>query len=120
MLAAATASNGPCHPNGHHTCQPKKSARFPITPTTAAVTAAEATHYTPVVARALLVHGRAQIALERDGAQLSLARSVQLAIEGGDDATAIEAFARLLFVTAQGDRVDGLTLIEPLATVDRA
>ncbi len=80
-----------------------------------AVRAAEATHYAPVIARALLVQGRAAIALEHHGASLTLARSVQLAIESGDDATAIEAFARLVFVEKQKGPVDGLSLIEPMA-----
>ena len=82
----------------------------------AAVRSAEATHYAPVIARALLVQGRATIALEHDGADRPLARSVQLAIESGDDATAIEAFARLIFVAKEDKPVDGLSLIEPMAT----
>ena len=38
-MIADTASNDPCQPSGQSTCQAKKSARFRITPTTAAVIA---------------------------------------------------------------------------------
>ncbi len=81
----------------------------------AAVRSAETTQYAPVIARALLVQGRAAIAFDHEGADRSLARAVQLAIESGDDATAIEAFARLVYAAKQGKPVDGLSLIEPMA-----
>ncbi len=85
-----------------------------VTAAEAAVKDAEATTYAPVIARALLVQGRAELALEREHPEVPLARSVQLAIEGGDDATAIEAYARLVYAKEDKD-VDGLSLIEPLA-----
>ncbi len=85
------------------------------TSATAALRTAEATRYAPVIARALLVQARARIALGHDDAQHPLTRAVHLAIESGDDAIAIEAFARLVFVAKENKPVDGLSLIEPMA-----
>ncbi|MEJ7600953.1 MAG: serine/threonine-protein kinase [Kofleriaceae bacterium] len=82
----------------------------------ATVREAEATRYPPILARALLVQGRAEIAIEDPGAPATLARAVRIGIEAGDDLTAIEAFARQVWVATGADvEVDGRSLIEPLA-----
>ncbi len=82
----------------------------------ATVRAAELTRYPPVIARALLVQGRAEMAIDDPVASETFARAVRIAIEAGDDPTAIEAFAREVWVASQADReVDGRSVIEPLA-----
>jgi tRNA A-37 threonylcarbamoyl transferase component Bud32 len=80
----------------------------------ATVRAAELTRYPPVLARALLVQGRAEMAIEDPVASATFARAVRIAIEAGDDPTAIEAYAREVFVAADRE-VDGRSVIEPLA-----
>jgi hypothetical protein len=76
---------------------------------------AEATRYAPAIARALLVQGRFEADTMLPAAPATLKRAVQLAIEVGDDAVAVEAFARLIWATEAGDEIDGLTLVEPMA-----
>jgi eukaryotic-like serine/threonine-protein kinase len=82
-----------------------------------AVAAAEGTSYAPVIARALLAQGRAAAALARwDEAAGALRRAVDLAVAGGDDVVAVEAFARLVFVASRrGQSVDGASIVERLA-----
>ena len=53
----------------------------------AAARDAEATQYAPVIARALLVQGRAEMGIDDPAAPATLARAVRTAIEAGDDLT---------------------------------
>ena len=82
----------------------------------AVVERAEATGYAPAIARARLVLGRVEAERGLPGAAPTLTRAVHLAIEVGDDDVAVEAFARLIWVAEARDDVDGLTLVEPMAT----
>jgi hypothetical protein len=84
---------------------------------TAARTTAEATGYAPVLARALLVEGRAQMLVAADRARGTLDRAMRVAFAARDDATAVEAFARAAYVAAryQDQAIDGTTVIEAVA-----
>jgi eukaryotic-like serine/threonine-protein kinase len=78
---------------------------------------AEGTGYLPVIARGLLVEGRAQMFAEDDRAGATLERAMQRGFAAHDDATAIEAFARLAFVVGrEGKVVDGTTVVESIAS----
>ena len=68
---------------------------------TAATAQARATGYVPLIARALLVEGRAR-SDESDPSAL-FAESMRLALRGSDEALAIEAYARLIFARAIHD-----------------
>lgn len=74
-------------------------AATPDAPTLTAgvVEAARELAYRPLVAVALLAHGRALLAHDRPQAAIApLTEAVDLAIPARDDATAVEAYARLL------------------------
>jgi tetratricopeptide (TPR) repeat protein len=95
------------------------AARADATTLTAqAVDAARALAHPPLLARALVLDGRAQ----RDTADHGAARfteAVDVALAAHDDATAVEAFARLVWAASisGGDRAvpDGVALVEKLA-----
>lgn len=72
-----------------------------ITTADSALERARATHYAPVVARALLAQGRARVAMYRDDAEHSLDEAARLALEIDDDALAVEAYARWVFSRAR-------------------
>ncbi|HTE51502.1 MAG TPA: protein kinase, partial [Kofleriaceae bacterium] len=92
----------------------------------AAVTAARALGYRPLVARALLVEGRAAMDLDdRARAGPALAEATAVGIEVGDDALAVEAWARRAWAEGTGgqdpDRaLAGLDLIEAMAARSRS
>jgi eukaryotic-like serine/threonine-protein kinase len=85
-----------------------------ITRAVAARTAAEKTGYAPVIARGLLVEGRARMVLGDAGAAATLARAGRVALATADDATAVEAYARHAYVTATttGRAPDGLDFVD--------
>lgn len=72
-----------------------------------ATAVARATGYTPLIARALLVEGRAATVNSPD-ARATFAEAMSLALRASDDATAVEAYARWIFELA----VNGDTAIE--------
>jgi hypothetical protein len=78
---------------------------------------AEATGYVPLVTHALLIEGRARMLAGDGDAAATLERAVHSALVVRDDVVAVEAFARLAFVTAMRDGrvVDGVSVIEPIA-----
>ena len=81
-----------------------------------AVSAARALDYPPLLARALLVHGRSMRLLSRDRAGEILPEAARLAIELGDDAMTIEAWSRAASARGTGsgtttDALDGLDLV---------
>jgi tetratricopeptide (TPR) repeat protein len=86
-----------------------------------AVASARALGYRPLLARALLLEGRAAMELdERGRAGPSLAEASALAIEVGDDALAVEAWARRAWAEGTGGKppdeaLAGRELIEALA-----
>ena len=80
-----------------------------------AVDQAAAIGYAPTHARALLVQGLAAMTTETGDASTPLGRAVELAIETGDDVTAVEAFARRVWVARTKAPIDGVSLIEPIA-----
>jgi hypothetical protein len=88
-----------------------------ITHAVEARTAAEKTKYAPVIARALLVEGRARMNLDDGDAAAILERAGRAALAAGDDATAVEAYARHAFVvaTTSGRTADGLDFVDALA-----
>ncbi|MEJ7730684.1 MAG: tetratricopeptide repeat-containing protein kinase family protein [Polyangiaceae bacterium] len=77
--------------------------------------------YRPTLARALLVLGRSRMAIgERQGAVAPMTEATSLALSSGDDPTAVEAFARAMWLRSAsgGDAapaLNGLELIAPLA-----
>jgi hypothetical protein len=75
---------------------------------------AAAIGYAPTHARALLVQGLAAMTTNGADAVSPLGLAVRLAIESGDDVTAVEAFARHVFMSP-GSAVDGRALIEAIA-----
>jgi eukaryotic-like serine/threonine-protein kinase len=78
--------------------------------------AAEATSYMPVIARALLVEGRAQMFSEDDRARATLEQAMRRGFAVHDDAVAVEAFARMAWLAGyDGTVVDGTTIIEAVA-----
>jgi eukaryotic-like serine/threonine-protein kinase len=86
---------------------------------TSAVAAAEATGYAPLVARALVVRGRAEIELGLGelAPRASLERALDLSLRGADDVTAVEAYARLIWLVASyhGDVVGNWSVMEAIA-----
>ena len=83
---------------------------------TGARIAAEAAHYPPVLARALLAEGRAQMFASDARASRTLASAQSVAFAAHDDAIAVEAFARRAHVVArQATVIDGTTLIREIA-----
>jgi predicted Ser/Thr protein kinase len=79
---------------------------------------AETTGYAPVMARALLVEGRARMVLGDSGARATLDHAMRTAFAAHDDATAIEAYARMVYVAIRVDganRVDGTTVMDAVA-----
>ena len=79
---------------------------------------AESTAYAPVIARALLVEGRAQMVAADDRARATLERAMRAGFAARDDATAIEAYARMVFAAIHVDgsnQVDGTTVIDAVA-----
>ena len=80
----------------------------------AARTVAEATGYAPVLARALLVEGRARMVLADADAASVLDRAGRLALANRDDATAVEAYARHAYViaTTGGGAAPGLDFVD--------
>ena len=91
-----------------------------VTVARAGVAAAERTGYAPLVARALVAEGRAELELEvgEAAAPASLRRAVDLALRGGDDVLAVEAYARLVWAVARyrGDVVDSWPTMEAIAS----
>ncbi len=85
-------------------------------------TDAERTAYLPVIARALLVEGRARMWADDPGATPTLERAMRSGIAAQDDATTVEAFARMAYDTAVRDSrvVDGATVIDAIAQRLRA
>jgi eukaryotic-like serine/threonine-protein kinase len=94
--------------------------------TAAAVTAAEALDYAPLVARAHLVHGHALMPVDRKAAIAPLAAATREALALGDDGIAVEAYARAYWAlgTSVGGitddpaaerGLDGFALMEPIA-----
>ena len=85
-----------------------------------AVTRAEAAAHAPTLAYALLARGRiALTAGSGDRGAADFTRATRTALGCGDDAIAVEAFARDAYARATGPTpqpIDGLTLIEPLAS----
>jgi len=85
------------------------------------VARARAMAYPPLLARALLAEGRAAIQFDnRLLATPALAEATRIAIEAGDDALAVEAWARGAYAkgtstAGPADALAGLELIEPLA-----
>ena len=86
---------------------------------TATVAAAEATGYPPLIARAALAAGYAAAALDmgEPAARAPLERALDLALRGGDDVLAVEAYARLIWAIAsyRGDVVGNWSVIEAIA-----
>ncbi len=78
----------------------------------AAVTAARATGYLPLVARALLVQGRAEPAAV---ATTTLTEALALALQSFDDVLALEAYARWVWVAEYRDPPDGWLVMTQLA-----
>lgn len=66
-----------------------------------AATEARATGYTPLIARALLVEGRAVMVDRARDARALFAEARALALRASDDATAVEAYARWIFELAR-------------------
>jgi eukaryotic-like serine/threonine-protein kinase len=88
----------------------------------ASVTAADQLGYEPLIARALVVQGRAEAALNVGEAgeipgRKSLERAVDLALRSGDDVLAVEAYARLVWAVGRykADVVDGWSVVEAIA-----
>jgi hypothetical protein len=73
-----------------------------------ATTEARATAYAPLIARALLVEGRAAMVINRADADDLLAEATTLALRASDDVTAVEAYARWVFQVAR----NGVTTID--------
>jgi Protein kinase domain len=67
-----------------------------------ATAAARATGYQPLIARALLVEGRAATVTQPD-ARATFAEAMNLALAASDDATAVEAYARWIFELGRND-----------------
>jgi hypothetical protein len=87
-----------------------------ITHAVEARTAAEHTKYAPVIARALLVEGRARMNLDDGDAAAVLEHAGRAALAAGDDATAVEAYARHAYViaTTTGHAPEGLAFVDAL------
>ena len=87
---------------------------------TDAVARAEAAGHAPTLAQALLALGRiALTAGSDDRGAADFTRATHAALTCGDDAIAVEAFARDAYARATAPTplpIDGLTLIEPLAS----
>lgn len=90
-----------------------------LTVAKASVAASEQTGYAPLIARALVVQGRAEIVLNAGEAtaRTSFARALDLALRSGDDILAVEAYARLIFAVAryEGDTLDNWSTMEAIA-----
>jgi protein kinase-like protein len=90
-----------------------------ITVARAGVAAAEATGYAPLIARALLAQGRAELELNAGeaAAPASLGRALDLALRSGDDLVAVEAYARLVWAIARyrGDAADNWSAMAAIA-----
>lgn len=78
----------------------RAAAWQPDPSTAAAVAEAKAIGYGPVTARALLAHGRSTTLQDTTKAPEILDEAVGVALRAGDDALAVEAYARWLFATA--------------------
>ncbi|HEY5946179.1 MAG TPA: hypothetical protein VIV40_11840, partial [Kofleriaceae bacterium] len=83
----------------------------------AAVATARALGYQPLLARALLVHGRALMTTFDPSAAGVLAEAMRTALGASDDALAVEAYARWLYVRATNGATatDNLEVIEEIA-----
>jgi len=83
------------------------------------VAAAESSGYAPSIARALLVRGRAEFALHaiESVPRASFERAVDLALRGGDDVVAVEAYARLVWAVARyrGDVLGEWSVMEAIS-----
>jgi len=84
---------------------------------------ARAVDYRPLLARALLARGRVRLAVDdRKGALPDLSEAAAVAIAAGDDALAVEAWARHAYVAATQNMTEpavalaGLQLVEAMAT----
>jgi tetratricopeptide (TPR) repeat protein len=92
----------------------------------AAVVQARALGYRPLLARALLAHGKVQIGLDKRAlAAPTLADATAAALEAGDDALAVEAWARGAYAKVTGgkapaDALAGAEIVEAMARRLRA
>ncbi|MGH9888288.1 MAG: hypothetical protein ACREBE_22330, partial [bacterium] len=85
----------------------------------ASVEAAEKIGYTPLIARALVAQGRAELALNTGELpeRQPFEHALDLALRSGDDVLAVEAYARLIFAVQRysGDVVDNWSVMEAIA-----
>jgi serine/threonine protein kinase/tetratricopeptide (TPR) repeat protein len=83
------------------------------------VIAAERIGYAPLIARALIAQGIAAFTLRsgEDAARVPLEHAVDLALRSGDDALAVEGYARLVYAVglSHGDVVDNWPAMEAIA-----
>ena len=90
-----------------------------VTVARAGVAAAERTAYAPLIARALVAQGRAEMELNAGELppRTSFERAVDLALRSSDDVLAVEAYARLIWAVARyhGDVVDNWSVMEAIA-----
>jgi hypothetical protein len=90
-----------------------------VTVAQASVAAAEQIGYAPLVARALLARGRAEVELDvaEPAARTSFERALDLALRSGDDVLAVEVYARLIWAVARyhGDVVGHWPVMEAIA-----
>lgn len=78
---------------------------------------AETTAYLPLIARALLIEGRARMWADDPSAKSTLERAIRSGIAAQDDATTVEAFARLTYEVAirEASVADGATVVDAIA-----
>ena len=88
-----------------------------IATATGARRAAEETHFQPVLARALLAEGRAQMIADDERAGSTLDDAIRVSFAARDDASAVEAFARRAYVmfSVENRVIDGTSLIRGIA-----
>ncbi|MEZ4361436.1 MAG: protein kinase [Kofleriaceae bacterium] len=71
--------------------------------------------YAPLLARALLVQGRAEVALFLDDARATLTEALSQALLSSDDVLALEAYARLIWVQEYRDPPESWLVMSQLA-----
>jgi eukaryotic-like serine/threonine-protein kinase len=79
----------------------------------ASVAAAQATGHAPLIARALLVQGRAEV--DPTTASATLAMAMALALQAFDDVLALEAYARMIWVAEYRDPPEAWLVMTQLA-----
>jgi eukaryotic-like serine/threonine-protein kinase len=85
---------------------------------TAAVAAADALEFAPLIARARLVLGTALLATDRAAAIEPLDAATKIALTLGDDAIAVEAYARAVYArgtTKPDQSIANVDVMEPIA-----